>query len=138
MVKALYLGKMPQAEDGVRNLSVLVHRPAAEQHLVDCIVSAGFVDRPDEGSRRATMTNSTPIDATISAAIERLRTAVADRDAALASTSGEAHLSDRLSGLEREKARLEAELEQLRLKRDKDVAALDELIAQLKPLIEEV
>ena len=40
--------------------------------------------------------------------------------------------------LEQDKAALEDELERLRAKRDKDVAALDELIAQLKPLIEEV
>ena len=35
-------------------------------------------------------------------------------------------------------AELAEELEQMRVKRDKDVAALDDLIAQLKPLIEEV
>ena len=40
--------------------------------------------------------------------------------------------------VEQDKAALQDELERLRVKRDKDVAALDELIAQLKPLIEEV
>jgi ABC-type phosphate transport system auxiliary subunit len=44
----------------------------------------------------------------------------------------------RLAELEKEKANLAGELESLRAKRDKDVAALDDLIAQLKPLIEEV
>lgn len=84
------------------------------------------------------MTDSTPVEAVISDAIERLRSAVAAREAALAATPDEAQLSERLVSLEREKSRLENELEELRQKRDKDVAALDELIAQLKPLIEEV
>ena len=44
----------------------------------------------------------------------------------------------RVAKLEAENAALLDELERLRDKRDKDVAALDELIAQLKPLIEEV
>jgi hypothetical protein len=47
-------------------------------------------------------------------------------------------LRARVSELEGEKVALRQELERLRAKRDKDVAALDELIAQLKPLIEEV
>ena len=47
-------------------------------------------------------------------------------------------LLDRIAALEDEKAELADELERLRVKRDKDVAALDDLIAQLKPLIEEV
>lgn len=84
------------------------------------------------------MTEDTPVEAVISDAIERLRRAVAAREASLAATPDEAQLSERLSSLERERSRLESELEQLRAKRDKDVAALDELIAQLKPLIEEV
>jgi DNA repair exonuclease SbcCD ATPase subunit len=84
------------------------------------------------------MTGRIPVDAAISDALERLRGAVAAREASLATTPDEAQLADRIAGLEREKSRLETELEQLRQKRDKDVAALDELIAQLKPLIEEV
>ena len=84
------------------------------------------------------MTDNTPVEAVISDALERLRSAVAAREASLAATPDEAQLSERLSSLEREKSRLETELEELRAKRDKDVAALDELIAQLKPLIEEV
>ena len=47
-------------------------------------------------------------------------------------------LRARIAALEAEKAELADELERLRVKRDKDVAALDDLIAQLKPLIEEV
>ena len=49
-----------------------------------------------------------------------------------------AALRDRIAALESEKAELADELDRLRVKRDKDVAALDDLIAQLKPLIEEV
>ncbi len=84
------------------------------------------------------MTENTPIEAEITGALERLRRAVAARVASLAATPDEAQRAERLTSLEREKSRLEAELDQLRSKRDKDVAALDELIAQLKPLIEEV
>jgi ABC-type phosphate transport system auxiliary subunit len=84
------------------------------------------------------MAENTPVEAVISDALERLRTALTAREAALAATPDEAQLAERLSALEREKSNLETELEQLRQKRDKDVAALDELIAQLKPLIEEV
>ena len=51
---------------------------------------------------------------------------------------GQQALIDRIAALEAEKAELADELERLRVKRDKDVAALDDLIAQLKPLIEEV
>ena len=51
---------------------------------------------------------------------------------------GERALLERLAALESENAELADELERLRVKRDKDVAALDDLIAQLKPLIEEV
>jgi DNA repair exonuclease SbcCD ATPase subunit len=84
------------------------------------------------------MTENTPVEAVIADALERLRGAVAAREASLAATPDEAQLVERIADLEREKSRLEDELEQLRQKRDKDVAALDELIAQLKPLIEEV
>lgn len=84
------------------------------------------------------MTENSQVEADVTGAIERLRNALAAREAARATTPDEAQLADRLSMLEREKARLENELQELRAKRDKDVAALDELIAQLKPLIEEV
>ena len=50
---------------------------------------------------------------------------------------GEQALRERIATLEAEKAELAEELERLRVKRDKDVAALDDLIAQLKPLIAE-
>jgi septal ring factor EnvC (AmiA/AmiB activator) len=84
------------------------------------------------------MTENIPVEAVVAEALERLRRAVAAREASLAATPDEAKLAARIADLEREKSRLEDELEQLRQKRDKDVAALDELIAQLKPLIEEV
>jgi septal ring factor EnvC (AmiA/AmiB activator) len=84
------------------------------------------------------MTENIPVEAVVAEALERLRRAVAAREASLAATPDEAKLAARIADLEREKSRLEEELEQLRQKRDKDVAALDELIAQLKPLIEEV
>ena len=71
----------------------------------------------------------------IAAALDRLRTAVASR---YAPTDGDdTTLVARVTQLEQEKAALAGELERLRAKRDIDVAALDELISQLKPLIEE-
>lgn len=72
----------------------------------------------------------------IAEALDRLRTAVVNRKAAAG--AGDRSTADRIGELEREKAALAGELERLRAKRDLDVAALDELIAQLKPLIEEV
>jgi hypothetical protein len=84
------------------------------------------------------MSDSKQPDALISEALDRLRTAIAAREAASAATPDEAALAGRVAELEQENARLVDELESLRHKRDKDVAALDELIAQLKPLIEEV
>lgn len=69
-------------------------------------------------------------------ALDRLRAAVAARR-----TSGEAPDDDamrqRIASLENDKAKLLDELVDIRAKRDKDVAALDDLISQLKPLIEE-
>jgi hypothetical protein len=84
------------------------------------------------------MTDTSQLDALISEALDRLRGAISAREAAAAATPEEATLVERVGELERENARLVEELESLRRKRDKDVAALDELIAQLKPLIEEV
>jgi ABC-type transporter Mla subunit MlaD len=75
------------------------------------------------------------LETQIAAALDRLRAALA----AGGKGSGDAGaLRTRLSEVEGEKAALAGQLERLRTKRDKDVAALDELIAQLKPLIEEV
>ncbi len=74
------------------------------------------------------------IEGQIAEALDRLRTAVAGR---YVPAEGDAGLVERVAQLEREKIALAAELERLRAKRDVDVAALDELIAQLKPLIEE-
>lgn len=59
------------------------------------------------------------------------------RDASTQLRPNERELLDRIAALENEKAELADELEKLRVKRDKDVAALDDLIAQLKPLIAE-
>ena len=75
------------------------------------------------------------LEGEIAAALDRLRAAVARRPAGV---GGDGALAARVAELEREKAALTGELDRLRAKRDADVAALDELIAQLKPLIEEV
>ncbi|MGB3626254.1 MAG: hypothetical protein WA989_10505 [Henriciella sp.] len=71
-------------------------------------------------------------------ALDRLRDAIETRGAASGGGSGEApQLQSRIASLENDKAKLLEELVSIRAKRDKDVAALDDLIAQLKPLIEE-
>lgn len=84
------------------------------------------------------MSQTTPLDDRFAAAIGRLRSALEARVAAAAPDPGTEALEARVAELEAANAELVEELEQLRAKRDKDVAALDELIAQLKPLIEEV
>lgn len=84
------------------------------------------------------MAQSGGIEERIASAIGRLRSALDARDAAAAPDPDFEALNARIAQLEQDKAALEDELERLRAKRDKDVAALDELIAQLKPLIEEV
>ena len=84
------------------------------------------------------MSQITQLEAQLAEALDRLRSALAARDAAAAPQPDEQALRDRIAALESEKAELADELERLRVKRDKDVAALDDLIAQLKPLIEEV
>ncbi len=84
------------------------------------------------------MTQTSPLDAQLAAAIARLRAALDARDAANVPDPDVAALRRRIAELEAENAACGEELERLRDKRDKDVAALDELIAQLKPLIEEV
>lgn len=84
------------------------------------------------------MAQSSGVDDRIAAAIERLRAALDARDAAAAPAPDVEALQARVRELEQEKAALGDELDRLRAKRDKDVAALDELIVQLKPLIEEV
>lgn len=69
-------------------------------------------------------------------ALDRLREAIATRAPAGEGPEAE-QLRQRVAALENDKARLLEELVSLRAKRDKDVAALDQLISQLKPLIEE-
>jgi DNA repair exonuclease SbcCD ATPase subunit len=84
------------------------------------------------------MTEPSELDDLISDALDRLRAALDSREEAVAARPSETALTERVAELERDNARLAEELANLRDKRDKDVAALDELIAQLKPLIEEV
>jgi uncharacterized coiled-coil DUF342 family protein len=84
------------------------------------------------------MSQITDLEVQLGEALDRLRSALAARKAAAAPRPDERTLLDRIAALEAERATLAEELEQLRQKRDKDVAALDDLIAQLKPLIEEV
>ena len=84
------------------------------------------------------MSQISELEVQLSAALDRLRSALAARGAAARPEPGQKPLLDRLAALEDEKAELADELDRLRVKRDKDVAALDDLIAQLKPLIEEV
>lgn len=86
----------------------------------------------------AEMSQITDLEAQLAAAFDRLRNAVIARSAAAQPKPDEQALGKRIAALEAEKAALSDELERLRVKRDKDVAALDDLIAQLKPLIEEV
>jgi uncharacterized coiled-coil DUF342 family protein len=69
-------------------------------------------------------------------ALDRLREAIATRAPAGEGPEAE-HLRQRVAALENDKAKLLEELVSIRAKRDKDVAALDQLITQLKPLIEE-
>ncbi|WP_424932042.1 hypothetical protein [Amaricoccus macauensis] len=69
-------------------------------------------------------------------ALDRLREAIATRAPAGEAPEAE-QLRQRVASLENDKAKLLEELVSIRAKRDKDVAALDQLISQLKPLIEE-
>ena len=82
------------------------------------------------------MSQISQLDDLFAEALERLRAAVGG--AGPATSPDESALRSRVAALESENAALVDELERLRAKRDKDVAALDDLIAQLKPLIEEV
>jgi predicted nucleic acid-binding Zn-ribbon protein len=84
------------------------------------------------------MSQISELEVKLSEALDRLRSAMAARAAAGRPQPDQQALLDRIAALEDEKAELADELERLRVKRDKDVAALDDLIAQLKPLIEEV
>ena len=92
------------------------------------------------------MSEISQLDDQITEALGRLRSALAGRDAAAQAALDAASLASpeepelraRVAELEARNAELAEELEHMRVKRDKDVAALDDLIAQLKPLIEEV
>ena len=83
------------------------------------------------------MSQITELESQLAEALDRLRAALAAREAAAASQPDDQVLQERIAALEAEKAGLADELGRLRIKRDKDVAALDDLIAQLKPLIAE-
>ena len=83
------------------------------------------------------MSQITELESQLAEALDRLRAALSAREAAAASQPDDQGLHDRIAALEAEKAGLADELGRLRIKRDKDVAALDDLIAQLKPLIAE-
>ncbi len=83
------------------------------------------------------MSQITELESQLAEALDRLRAALAAREAVPVAESDEPALRERISALEAEKAEMADELERLRIKRDKDVAALDDLIAQLKPLIAE-
>lgn len=82
------------------------------------------------------MSQITDLENQLAAAFDRLRAGVARGGSAGVDADSDS-LRVRISDLETEKAGLAAQLNGLQSKRDKDVAALDELIAQLKPLIEE-
>lgn len=84
------------------------------------------------------MSQISELEVHLAKALDRLRAAVAAQASAARPGVDEQALRERIATLEAEKADLADELERLREKRDKDVAALDDLIAQLKPLIEEV
>lgn len=84
------------------------------------------------------MSDISQLDEQITEAIERLRASIAAKIASATPSLEDQDLHGRLKRLENENRALISELDSLRAKRDKDVAALDELIAQLKPLIEEV
>ncbi len=103
----------------------------------DCIVPSGPLKPVPTLLKAPAMTELSQLDAQMTAALARLKAALDARTIAAPGPDAEA-LHARIRTLEGEKAELEEELERLRSKRDKDVAALDELIAQLKPLIEEV
>jgi hypothetical protein len=77
------------------------------------------------------------LEVQIAQALNRLRAAATPSVATGAGADATA-LHARVVELETEKATMARELASLQAKRDKDVAALDDLIAQLKPLIEEV
>ena len=84
------------------------------------------------------MSQITELDEEIAEALGRLRAALAAREARAAAEAEGPDPRERITVLESEKADLTDELARLQAKRDKDVAALDDLIAQLKPLIQEV
>jgi hypothetical protein len=108
------------------------------RRATDCISPGACLKTESVGIESAEMSQITQLQAQLAEALDALRSALAVREATLAEQPGESELRARIAALEAEKAELADELERLRVKRDKDVAALDDLIAQLKPLIAEV
>jgi hypothetical protein len=85
---------------------------------------------------KAEMSQVNQLEIQFARALDRLREAIANRGASAPGPEA-GPLRDRVTSLENDKAKLLQELVAIRAKRDKDVAALDDLISQLKPLIEE-
>lgn len=83
------------------------------------------------------MSQIAKLESQIDEALERLKSALQARDARKSAPPETPGLAERMAEVETENASLSDELERLRMKRDKDVAALDDLILQLKPLIAE-
>lgn len=77
------------------------------------------------------------LEVQLARALDRLREAISTTERVASGSDVEPLLQARVTSLENDKARLLEELVGVRSKRDEDVAALDALISQLKPLIEE-
>ncbi|WP_424927641.1 hypothetical protein [Amaricoccus tamworthensis] len=77
------------------------------------------------------------LEVQLARALDRLREAISTSERVASGSDVEPLLQARVTSLENDKARLLEELVGVRSKRDEDVAALDALISQLKPLIEE-
>lgn len=83
------------------------------------------------------MSQINQLEVQLARALDRLREAISTTEQAASGSDLEPLLQARVTSLENDKARLLEELVGVRSKRDEDVAALDALISQLKPLIEE-
>jgi hypothetical protein len=115
-----------------RKVSIFAHAKQRGQ----IALSLGAAYKRNERFGRELMGQVNQLEIQFAQALDRLREAIATR-----APSGEGpeaeQLRRRVAALENDKAKLLEELVSIRAKRDKDVAALDQLISQLKPLIEE-
>jgi hypothetical protein len=109
--------------------------PCANRLGADCIVWLVCLELA-QAFRKRTMGQVNQLEIQFARALDRLREAIATRAPAGEGPEAE-QLRQRVAALENDKAKLLEELVSIRARRDKDVAALDQLIAQLKPLIEE-